>query len=89
MYRKENPTCPPARFPPDAVTASGSGLDPHISPANAAIQAVRVAKARGVEVARVQALIAGATDGAWLGLIGEPGVNVLRLNLALDQELRK
>lgn len=87
-YRKENPTYA-GPIPADAVTASGSGLDPHISPANADIQAVRVAKARGVDVARVQALVANATDGAWLGFIGDRGVNVLRLNLALDQELRK
>ena len=87
-YRAENPTYT-GPIPSDAVTASGSGLDPHISPANAAIQAVRVAKARGVEVARVQALIGGATHAAWLGLIGDPGVNVLQLNLALDQALRR
>lgn len=87
-YRAENPTYS-GPIPSDAVTASGSGLDPHISPANAAIQAVRVSKARGVDVARVQALVAGATDGAWLGLVGDPGVNVLQLNLALDRELRR
>jgi len=87
-YRKENPTYA-GPIPADAVTASGSGLDPHISPANAAIQAARVATARGVDIRRVQALIVSATDGAWLGFIGEPGVNVLDLNLALDRELAK
>jgi potassium-transporting ATPase KdpC subunit len=86
QYRKENPdyTGP---IPSDAVTTSASGLDPQISPANAEIQAARVARARDVEVSRVKALIAQSTDGAWLGFIGEPRVNVLTLNLALDEQL--
>ncbi len=87
-YRAENPTYT-GPIPADAVTASGSGLDPHISPANAAIQAARVAKARSVDVGRVQSLIAEATEGRWLGLIGEPRVNVLVLNLSLDREVRR
>ena len=71
------------RLPADAVTASGSGLDPDISPAFAALQMARVAQTRGLPVARVQALVAAHTSGRVLGLIGEPRVNVLRLNLAL------
>jgi potassium-transporting ATPase KdpC subunit len=75
-------------IPADAVTASGSGLDPHISPANAAIQAARVARARNVPRAAVMGLVGRWTERPWLGLVGEPRVNVLQLNLALDRELR-
>ena len=70
--------------PPDAVTASGSGLDPEVSPAYAAIQEKLVAKTRGITVARVAALVAEYTSGRDLGFVGEAKVNVLRLNLALD-----
>ena len=71
-------------IPGDAVTASGSGLDPHISPANAAIQKARVAKARGMDASALDRLIDEHTEGPTFGILGDPGVNVLVLNLALD-----
>ena len=80
---------PTRPIPADAVTGSASGLDPHISPRNAELQAARVAKARGVEVQQVQAVIAQHTDGRTFGILGEPSVNVLELNLALDRQLRR
>ncbi len=83
-YRDGNSLPADALVPADAVTSSASGLDPHISPENAALQAARVAKARGVPLARVQELIASSTEGRDLGFLGEAGVNVLRLNIALD-----
>lgn len=85
QFRKDNPefTGP---LPSDLVTASASGLDPDLSPASAEAQAARVAKARGVSVERVEQLIAAQTQGRQLGFLGEPRVNVLDLNLALDRE---
>jgi K+-transporting ATPase ATPase C chain len=72
-------------IPVDAVTTSGSGIDPDISPANAALQSRRIAAVRHVPLATVQKLISDNTDGRSLGFLGEPGVNVLELNLALDK----
>jgi potassium-transporting ATPase KdpC subunit len=71
--------------PADAVTTSASGLDPHISPTNARIQASRVARARGASYEEVASLVEQHTEGPWLGLVGEPRVNVLELNLDLDR----
>ena len=83
-YRTSNGLAADQPVPADAVTASGSGLDPHISPANAALQVARVAKARALAPEKVAALIASHTDRAAFGLLGVDGVNVLKLNLALD-----
>jgi K+-transporting ATPase ATPase C chain len=84
-YREENGLAADALVPIDAVTASASGLDPLISIANANLQAPRVASARGMEVAAVLALVKENSVVRDLGFLGEPGVNVLRLNLALDE----
>lgn len=83
-YRAQNNLATNAVVPADAVTTSASGLDPHISLRNAELQAPRVAKARNVTVEKVLALVRTNTDRADLGFLGEAGVNVLKLNLALD-----
>ena len=81
-----NPGLTIGDIPVDAVTTSGSGIDPHISPANARLQSARVAGERDLDPARVADLVDEHTDGRFLGVFGEPGVNVLELNLALDEE---
>jgi potassium-transporting ATPase KdpC subunit len=86
-FRKENPDYH-GPIPADIVTASGSGLDPHISPASAQAQAFRVAKIRGVSVDQVNRLIAQYTEPPSLGFLGDARVNVLKLNLALDRHFR-
>ncbi len=83
-YRDENGLAEDTRVPVDAVTASASGLDPHISVANAELQAARVAEARGLDVDAVLELVDEHTSGRALGFLGEEGVNVLELNIALD-----
>lgn len=83
-YRRENGLKDTEPVPADAVTASASGLDPHISPRNARLQAGRVAAARGIPEHRLEELIERCTAYPQFGILGEPGVNVLQLNLALD-----
>jgi K+-transporting ATPase ATPase C chain len=89
IYRSDNNLTTNAPVPADAVTASASGLDPHISVANAEIQTARVAKARGLSVEQVRKLVQKNTSGRDLGVFGEPRVNVMTLNFALDQLPRK
>ena len=86
-YRAENGLAPDARVPADAVTSSGSGLDPHISLKNAFLQAPRVAQVRGVGSAALEKIIHAHTEGRDFGIFGEPRVNVLKLNLALDKKI--
>jgi K+-transporting ATPase ATPase C chain len=81
-----NPGLEIGDIPVDAVTTSGSGIDPHISPAYAELQSARIAEERGLSLERVRELVDEHTDGRFLGFFAEPGVNVLELNLALDEE---
>jgi K+-transporting ATPase ATPase C chain len=86
LERPYDPGLTAAQVPVDAVTDSASGVDPHISVANASVQAARVASVRHLPIDQVRALVARYTDGRSLGIFGEPGVNVTELNLALDRE---
>jgi len=88
-YRAKNNLATNAIVPADAVTESASGLDPHISPANAEIQIARVAKVRGISEEQLRKLVQQNTSGRDLGLFGEPRVNVMTLNFALDQLAQK
>jgi K+-transporting ATPase ATPase C chain len=84
LERPYNPGLRAGDIPVDAVTTSASGIDPHITPANAQLQTARVAKVRGLTTEQVADLVDEHTDGRWLGIFGQPAVNVLELNLALD-----
>jgi K+-transporting ATPase ATPase C chain len=85
IIREENGLAADAPIPVDLVTASGSGLDPHMSPASAELQVPRVARERGLSEDEVRSLVAANTEGRTLGFLGEPRVHVLKLNLALDE----
>jgi K+-transporting ATPase ATPase C chain len=85
-YRADNALPDDVEVPADAVSRSASGLDPDVSPENAWLQCPRIAKARGVAVERVQSIIVDHTEGRELGMLGEPRVNVLEVNLALDRQ---
>jgi K+-transporting ATPase ATPase C chain len=82
---KENPSLKRGEVPTELVTTSASGLDPHLSPAGALAQVDRVSRARGMDVEKLRQLVATHTEGPWLGLLGEPVVNVLELNLELER----
>ena len=85
IIRDENGLAADAEIPVDLVTTSGSGLDPDISPASAELQIARVARERGMTEEAVRDLVRKATTGRWLGIFGEPRVNVLKLNISLDE----
>ncbi|TXG81647.1 MAG: potassium-transporting ATPase subunit C, partial [Thermomicrobiales bacterium] len=86
IIRAENGLAADAEIPVDLVTSSGSGLDPDISPASAQLQVARVAQQRGITVEQVQTIVDEYTSGRTLGILGEPRVNVLKVNLALDEQ---
>lgn len=89
LLQARNPQAPPGPLPADLLTASASGLDPHLSPEGARWQVPRIAQARRLEPARVRQVVEDHIEGRTLGLLGEPRVNVLRLNMALDRQFGK
>ncbi|MCM3339568.1 potassium-transporting ATPase subunit KdpC [Paenibacillus sp. MER TA 81-3] len=88
-WQKSNPDVPVSELPADLITNSGSGLDPHITPDSAEVQIPRISKLTGIPAAELDKIVAQHTEGRSLGLFGEPRVNVLKLNLALDELMKK
>ena len=88
-WQKSNPDVPVSELPADLITNSGSGLDPHITPDSAEVQIPRISKLTGIPAAELDKIVAQHTEGRSLGLFGEPRVNVLKLNLAVDEMMKK